>query len=284
LDYQKLLLDHLELIDRVVHFIARRHHLSASDAEEFLSIVRFKLIDRDFAILRKFQGRSNLATYLGTVVERLYLDFCIARWGKWRPSASARKLGGVAIQLEQLMTRDGLTFAEAVGTLQTNYGVTHSREELHAIMAKLPVRSARRFAGEEELAVVATRTAATDPPADDTADRAALDRVDRALAAAMAALSPEQQLILKWRFQEGLSVVQIARLMAAEPRPIYRQIEQIVAGLRDQLDREGVDESDIARVVGHPAFALGQIFGKTGPDPVDWRGGAENDGMRPSKR
>ncbi len=108
MDYQKLLLQHLDIVDRVLKYVARRHHLSAAETDEFASLVHFRLVDRNFAILRKFQGRSHLATYLTTVVERLYLDFCIARWGKWRPSAAARRLGQVAEMLERFLGRDGM--------------------------------------------------------------------------------------------------------------------------------------------------------------------------------
>jgi RNA polymerase sigma factor (sigma-70 family) len=259
-DYQKLLLEHLELVDRVVHFIARRHHLSAADTEEFASVVRFKLIDRDYAILRKFQGRSNLATYLTTVTERLYLDFCIARWGKWRPSATARRLGRVAMLLEQLLTRDGLTFEEAVGTLQTNHGITDTRETLHALRLRLPVRSVRRFAGEEELALVSARGGAQDPAFDQRDDHAAVEQVQSALARAVAALPQQDQLVLKLRFLENLSVAGIAAALGVEARPLYRRVEQIAVRLRALLQEEGITPGQAARVIGHSALTLGGVL------------------------
>ena len=85
--------------------MARRHQLSAPDTDELTSVVRYKLIDKDFAILKKFQGRSSMATYLTVVVERLCLDFFNERWGKWRPSSAALKHGAVAVHLEQLVVR-----------------------------------------------------------------------------------------------------------------------------------------------------------------------------------
>ena len=115
MEYHSLLVEHLGHIDRVVGGMARRHQLSAPDKEELTSVVRYKLIDKDFAILKKFQGRSSITTYLTVVVERLCLDFFNERWGKWRPSAAALKIGRVAVQLEQLVARDGFTFADVVG-------------------------------------------------------------------------------------------------------------------------------------------------------------------------
>jgi DNA-directed RNA polymerase specialized sigma24 family protein len=77
-DYQQLFVDHLSLIDHVIQFVVRRHQLSAHDGDEFASVVHLKIIENDYAILRKFEGRSHLNTYLATVIERLFLDHCRA--------------------------------------------------------------------------------------------------------------------------------------------------------------------------------------------------------------
>ena len=53
-----------------------------------------KLIEDDYRRLRRFEGRSSFATYLATVVQRLFLDFVIGKTGRWRPSVQARRLGG----------------------------------------------------------------------------------------------------------------------------------------------------------------------------------------------
>ena len=93
MDYQRLLLDHLDLIDQIVRTVGRRRHLSAAEQEDFASFVNLRLVDDDYAILRKFQNRSTLWTYLAAVIERMSLDFCAEEWGRWRPSAMAERLG-----------------------------------------------------------------------------------------------------------------------------------------------------------------------------------------------
>ena len=276
MDYQKTFVEQLGLIDRVVQFIARRHHLSASDTEEFTSTVHLKLIEKNFAILRKFEQRSNLSTYLTTVIERLYLDFCIARWGKWRPSAAARRLGRVAVDLERLMVRDGVTFTEAVGILQTNEHVTETREQLLAILEQLPVRPVRKFAGEEELALVATGGGVDDSAFAQIDDKALVDRVEAALSKAIGRLTAKEQLLLKMHFVEDLPIAQIARLLSEEPKPLYRRMLQIMATLKEELAQHGVDQSLVARVVGHPALVLGAMFARQPDAP------RETGGTRPS--
>jgi hypothetical protein len=109
-----------------------------------------KLIDDDYGIIRKFQGRSSLKTYLTTVVSNEMKDFLNHLLGKWRPSAEAQRLGPVAVQLEKLL-RDGLSPNEAVRTLQTNHKVEMSAQELADMAARLPDRVPRKPMGEEVL-------------------------------------------------------------------------------------------------------------------------------------
>jgi hypothetical protein len=70
-----LLVEHLPLVSRLVRFTARRYHLTFTDTEEFASLVHVKLVESDCAVIRKFEGRSTLATYLAVVIERLYRRF-----------------------------------------------------------------------------------------------------------------------------------------------------------------------------------------------------------------
>lgn len=233
--------------------MSRRHHLSALDTEEFASLVRFKLIERDFAILRKFQQRSSLTTYLTVVIERLCLDFCIAKWGKWRPSAAARRLGSVAMTLERLIVREGITFDEAVGTLQTNHGVSETREELHAILLQLP----RRWNRETLEALGAMATAGrSDPGLTQHEDERVVSRLHGALAAAYASLDADEQRIVSLRFGQGLAIVDIARVLGLESKVLYRRLGRILRVLRAELQRQGIHEAEIGQVVGHPQLAV----------------------------
>ena len=113
-------LSELAVIEQVIGWVAGRRGLRGADADDFASVVKMRLVENDYEILGKFQGRSSLKTYLTAVINRLYLDFQVQRFGKWRSSAEARRLGTVALRLECLMFRDGLTFDEACGVLQSD--------------------------------------------------------------------------------------------------------------------------------------------------------------------
>src|SRR5258706_111345 len=140
---EQLFLSELALIERVIAWVCARRCLRGADAEDFGSAVKLRLIEGDYEILGRFEGRSSLKTYLAAVIQRLYLDYQTQRFGKWRPSAEARRLGPVALRLESLLYPDGLTFEEACGVLQTDFGVTESREALYELSQKLPLRRNR---------------------------------------------------------------------------------------------------------------------------------------------
>ena len=251
MNYEQLFLSQMEVIDRVIRFVVRRRRLTTEEAEEFQSIVRLKLIENDYEILRRFQHRSSLQTYLTVVIQRLFLDYRISLWGKWRPSAEARRSGPDAVRLEMLLVRDGLTFDEACEVLMTSRDVAVDRSELEAIAAKLPARTTRRFVGEEALEGL---------PASDggEVERAALRgerqdlaaRLRAALDRAMAALDCQDRLVLQMRFEQGLTVAQIAGTMRLDQKKLYRRIDRLLRDLRRALEADGFEAGAVSSLLG----------------------------------
>ena len=101
------------LVAQAVTRIARRRRLPRPERDELLSQVFAHLLKDDCHALRAFRGESSLGSYLTVIAERQFLDLRAARWGKWRPSAEARRQGPVAVRLERLVCRDGIDPAQA---------------------------------------------------------------------------------------------------------------------------------------------------------------------------
>src|SRR6266498_2338556 len=80
---EALFLSQLGWIERVVAAICRRHGLARDDAEDFASWTTLKLIENDYAVLRKFRGESAVTTYLAVVIAMLFRDYRTHRWGRW---------------------------------------------------------------------------------------------------------------------------------------------------------------------------------------------------------
>jgi RNA polymerase sigma factor for flagellar operon FliA len=262
-DYERLVVDNLPLVDSVVRLVGRRHRLSADEADELAGAIRLKLVENDYEVLRKFEGRSHLRTYLITVVERHFLDERNARWGKWRPSAQARRLGPIATLLDQLLTRDRLPFDEAAHAILARHGDAVTRDALHAMMLQLPQRSARQFVEPVELEHIAAAAPDESAVVDGLDRLRSGDRVERALARVLAKLNDEDRLILKLRFCDNVRIAAIAQMLGLPPKPFYRRVEELMAALRDELQAMGVNHADIVAITGHPVTGVGEVLGRT---------------------
>lgn len=243
---ETLFTSQLDLVERVVAFVSRRHHISAQDRDDFLSHVRLKLIEDDYAILRKFEGRSSLRTFLTVVIHRLFLDYRTSAWGKWRPSAEARRTGAVGVLLEQLVVRDGYTFEEAVELMTVNHRVTATRAELEALAGRLPNRNRRRFESEEILIDVPSAGEAPDEAASAHDRRAVAARVQEALNAAMAQCGGQDRLILALRFEDGRTIPEIAAILRVDQKALYRRLARLLHDLRRTLQHRGIDGEAVA--------------------------------------
>src|SRR4051794_1597158 len=94
---------HLGWIRRRAAALCRHDRLDADETDDFVSVALTRLVDDDYAVLRKFRGDCALTTYLTVVLAMLYRDFRVSRWGRWRPSAEARRRGPAAVALETLV-------------------------------------------------------------------------------------------------------------------------------------------------------------------------------------
>lgn len=243
-------LQHLDSIERIAAFVARRNHLNADDTRDFAQNVNCKLIEDDYAIIRKFEERSSFTTYLMTVILRLFHQWRVEMWGKWRPSAEARRLGDKAITLERLITRDGFTFAEAVNVLTTRAGGVYTVAELEALYIRLPTRNPRPVLVSEEV----TPDVAGDSAADDRIESRERERTARkcaeALDAALANLDAEDRLILKLRYWDSKKAPEIAQILGIEQKKVYKRLEKLAKVLRKELERAGVMRADVDQLLG----------------------------------
>src|SRR5919109_1132038 len=92
---EALFLRNLGWIERALASVCRRYGVSRDDAEDFASWAKLKLVEDDYAVLGKFRDESSITTYLTVVIAMLFRDYRVQRWGRWRPSADARRRGPV---------------------------------------------------------------------------------------------------------------------------------------------------------------------------------------------
>jgi RNA polymerase sigma factor for flagellar operon FliA len=225
------------MVKEIISFICRR--LARDEAEDFRSYVFLKLMDRDYAILQKYEGRASLRTYLTVVIERLAIDYQISRWGKWRPSARAIGLGPEAVELESLLFRESYTTHEAVQLILSRGKASLTEEALLAIASQIPPRPRRA----RELTSIPATLASGDAADRGIREKERAEKIRRirlALDRAYQSLSDEDRVIARLRFLLGWPPQRIAGGLGLEVKELYRRIERLKKTLRKILEKEGI--------------------------------------------
>lgn len=225
------LVDALHLATSLALGHSRRKGIYGDDAADFGSYVRVKVLSNNCAVLQRFRADCALKTFLQAVVKNAWRDFQDRRRGRWRSSAAARRLGKLAVALEQKLVRDGMSLAETVHHLNLGEFPDLTVREAACIVAGLPTRYRRTFEGEHALTRLESRDRADDRVLE-------LDRMRRrseALALIRQGLDqlPRQdRTIVELHVLEGLSLAQVSRVLGIEQRPLYRRMRRILRDLR----------------------------------------------------
>jgi RNA polymerase sigma factor (sigma-70 family) len=268
---EALYLSNLPSIERIAAFAARRARLSAVESEEFVQLVRVRLFEDDYALIRKFEGRSQFTAYLTTVILRLLAQYRVQMWGKWRPSLEAKRLGDPAITLERLIDRDGYTLDEAVRMLTSSTDVGYTVDELRAIYARLPLpREHVTFEPVPDAADQDESDTDDDPPdvrrrksdslsqaVDGGAESSVLRaerrgkaaKIGRILEEATSGLPEEDQTIIRMRFGDGRKVPEIARVLGLDQKKLYRRLDKIFLLFRRALEEQAIDRTEVDAVL-----------------------------------
>jgi RNA polymerase sigma factor for flagellar operon FliA len=287
MDVEQFFLQHLREIEQITAFVCRRNHLDAQEAEEFAAHTKLKLIEANYGILRKFEGRSLFSTYLTTVIQRLFFQYRVQLWGKWRPSAEAKRLGDKGITLERLLTRDGYTYSEAVEILAGGADAPFTVAEIEAMVLRLPQRMPRPVlvsdADAPEVAVEGgdgdAASGVLSGEREGTARRAA-EILDRTIAT----LDAEERIILQMRFANGLHVPDIARTLHLDAKKLYKRIDKLLGRLRGALESAGLGRAEIDDLMAHRDHEVTLHLvteGKKPPGPSKPSDGGFGDGAKP---
>jgi RNA polymerase sigma factor (sigma-70 family) len=273
-------------LERVIGWVCARRGLRGDDAEDFASVVKCRLIENDYEVLAKFEGRCTLLTFLTVVVTRLYLDFQVRRFGKWRNSAQARRLGAVAMRLECLLHRDKLSFEEACGVLGSDPSVKEGREALHEISLRLPPRLRPR----EQAASLATGVAAPVSSDVERSERQRLaDRTFAVIESTLGRLPAADRVFIRLHLAQGMTVAEAARSLHLNQQALYRRKEQLFSQLRAELAAAGIEAKEVKELlsaVDWEAQLLERMASSedTGSKPVgsrpssQWTGAAREEG------
>ncbi|MCB1057506.1 MAG: sigma-70 family RNA polymerase sigma factor [Acidobacteria bacterium] len=239
--------ENLELVERICASAARRQGCRLDEIEDFTSHVHVKLLEDECARLARFEGRSSLKTFLVITITNLFRDWRDLRQGKWRPSALALHLGPTAVRLERLLFRDRRTFDEAVRELRAHHGETASDDEIEEIVTQLKPHFSRRFVGDDGLEELPSESQPEERVLQAESQELSA-QILAALEAVIAELPLADRMLLRWRFEDGLTVARIARMLEEPQRPLYSRLGRLFRLLRKELEARGIDADQVKRL------------------------------------
>jgi RNA polymerase sigma factor for flagellar operon FliA len=248
--YERLLVEHLSVIDRIVAGLARRKGLSGDDRDDFSGWARLRLIEGDYAILRKFDERGTFRGYLATVLSRLLKDYRDRLWGKWRPSALASSHGEVGILLEKLVKRDGMSVSSAIQVLRSRSFSEPSDLDLAVLAASFPDRGRPHIEADSDKLVNLPDDSRPDHELLKAEAEAHRAQLLEHLAACLGELDPEDQVFLRLVFWKDLTIADTARYMGLKQRPLYRRLERLRERLKTLLEDRGISHEDVQALLG----------------------------------
>ena len=245
-----LVVQHVEVVTKLSRMICRRHGLTAEDAEDFASHVQLKLIEDDYSIVRQFRGESSFTSYLSVVVAMVFRDYRAAVWGRWRPSAVARRLGEVAVMLETLTYRDGVSLTEAGELIRSRGHPDMSDRELGRLLRELPRRAPLRplMVPEETISNSESAAQADNMVLQKESDADEQDMVTK-VGQVVGALPGEDRLMVKMHLLDGLTLAQVSRSIGVPQKPMYRRMERILRTMREQLEHAGVTWTNVSAIM-----------------------------------
>jgi RNA polymerase sigma factor (sigma-70 family) len=256
---EAIFLRHLAAIERLTANACRQSRIAGDEIDDLTSHVKLALIQGDYAIIRKFQGRSSFTTFLTTVIRRLISQYQIKERGRWRPSAKAKRLGQLAMTVERLLTREGWSISEVAREVARRHPGCATGDILE-IAHQLPQRHGRpqQVSISDHLHTVID----ADDPLQTILNRELSLRATRAvnlLQTAIATLSVLDQTILRKRFLAEQKVRVIADSLQVSPRKAYKRLYASLSLLRLRLEEQGFMRREILDLTGHESPALDDL-------------------------
>jgi RNA polymerase sigma factor for flagellar operon FliA len=231
-ELEALFLANLQHIDRTIDGLSRRYTLSRDASNEFGAWAKLRLIEDDYAVVAKFRGEASIRTYLTVVIAMMFREYRVQEWGRWRPSAAARRAGSLGVWLDMLINRDGLSLAQAGQIVRTAGGTNLSDRELGKIAATFPMRTPLRPVQAMDLPLDTADSARSDDLVDAETAASELAATRHALKEALEQLPDDDRLIIRLHYFESMSVAEIARALALPQKPLYRRLDRLLATLR----------------------------------------------------
>lgn len=248
--------------------IYKTAYLTTSDKEEasdcYLHVCE-QLSREGFKRLLRFkpEGKAKFETWLSVVVRNLCFDWLRKRFGRRRPFRSMQRLPVFENEVFQLHVRQGMRLEETFAHLKARHPDT-TLQDVEAAAARVEQALSPRhrwllqqYSAEREtvrIGVAEENGAMAIDPVDPrpTPEIELLEREDQQrLSEALGKLEPDERLLIRLRFEENLSLAEIAKLTGADDaqRAHYR-LTMVLSKLRKFLTPGSLKTAERVREKG----------------------------------
>ena len=228
----------LETYSTVLHSIARQFEVDNSTSDDCFEFVCAKLSDNNFRRLKAFnpEGPARFRTWLTAVTANLCRDWRRSVYGRKRLPESVRQLPEFEQLVFECLYRQGMTHHECLHILKSRFTkltlerISAANARLHSVLSSKQRWQLSITRGESQSIVDTEPTIDTNDDGPEFHVQSDEDRLR--VQKAMACLEPRQRLLLQLRYQQDLTLREVAQLTGlADPFIARRQIDAALAAL-----------------------------------------------------
>lgn len=246
---------------------AQKRFGTTSLAEEAVLHVMDALAVNDWYRVKKYKGASSFKGFLRVLVARLLEDFSRKKFGRMRPPAWIRKLGGFWMQMFIALCQQRLTMMEAVEIVKSRRDGHPALETAlledagYTIREKIPQCGQHQYIEEEfsddnppqeelygavlenslesreqkEIVSAIFRSVLGEEPGTD-------DELIKKLNLGNFNLSNEEKLLLKLHFRDNLNITEVGRLLSINRFQVHGRMRRLLKRLKREFDRVGLTD------------------------------------------
>ncbi len=249
---------------QTINRMAVRRFGEGSLAEEAALAVIDGLRADDWYRLRAYDQKAAFTTFIRTLTARLLEDFARKRFGRARPPLWVKTFGGIWAKLFTALCLERLPVAEAVEVVlqrQTVVGISEIESAAYQLLARIPDCGMHRgleVAYEEEYSDMDLAEPRLDSSVEERQKKELLEAIFhlvlggeevtvsenfyRKFSQLEISLLPEEKLLLKLCYQDGLGVAQAGELLGLTRFQAHGKKRRLMARLKAELERTGLTE------------------------------------------
>lgn len=222
------------------------------DPDTLVNDVIDRLKADNYKVLREFRGRSELTTYIGTIISNLVVDLIRKQKGRSRAKDRARAIGPIGDRVYELVFEKGYPVEGAYEFLKENHRVTETIDEIKTMVDR--IRGRKTWPGptgpiEKEGHDIKSKLVTGDDPEKELARKQEDELAKNVLNQILSQLNNEEKFIIRMRFplsenEDAKDLSEIAGILNISEKAVDSRIRRILAKCKEEMLRNGLGITD----------------------------------------